>query len=69
MFFLPILLFTSVDKINSVLSHSFFSFHSQQAQALDRDILPWSDYREHGDGAAGPSTGRTGQGRSGSLCW
>lgn len=32
---------------------------SQQAQAVDRDILPWRDHREHGHDPAGPTAGRS----------
>lgn len=47
----------------------FCLFRSQQAQAVDRDVLPRCDHREHGHGAAGPSAGRSRQGCPGPLCW
>ncbi len=56
-----------------MLTFSLFVFFplilSQQAQAVDRDIIPWCDHREHGHGAAGPSAGCSGQGCTGPLCW
>lgn len=57
------------EKGKTVKCMLFCLFRSQQAQAVDRDVLPWCDHREHGHGAAGPSAGRSRQGCPGPLCW
>lgn len=60
---------TEKPRVKLMFLRLFFVFLSEQAQAVDRGVIPRRDHREHGHSAAGPSACSFRQGCTGPLCW